>query len=215
MFLSVKWGDNWTYLIGLWGLNEMYSWPLNKGVRATDPPTELKIHVYNLLQLALLIHSSSVSMVPPDLYHWFTLVDSTHHISCGTKVFTIGNNLSINGLKQFKPVFLKSPLYSLTDWPSFPLIIVISSKPYKLVMITFFLDARLAIIKPLEGFQKITWICSILGLKQTMGFPNSPVGNESACSAGYPGLTPGLGRSAGEGIGYPLECFGLSLWLSW
>ena len=142
MFLSVKWGDNWTYLIGLWGLNEMYSWPLNKGVRATDPPTELKIHVYNLLQLALLIHSSSVSMVPPDLYHWFTLVDSTNHISCGTKVFTLGNNLSINGLKQFKPVFLKSPLYSLTDGPSFPLIIVISSKPYKLVMITFFLDAR-------------------------------------------------------------------------
>ena len=40
----------------------------NKGVRGTDPPTELKIHVYNL-QLALLIQSSSVSMVPPDLCH--------------------------------------------------------------------------------------------------------------------------------------------------
>ena len=31
------------------------------------------------------------------------------------------------------------------------------------------------------------------------------VGKESACNAGYPGLTPRLGRSAGEGIGYPLH----------
>ena len=37
------------------------------------------------------------------------------------------------------------------------------------------------------------------------GFPDSPVDKESACSAGDPGLTPGLGRSTGKGIGYPLE----------
>ena len=37
------------------------------------------------------------------------------------------------------------------------------------------------------------------------GFPYSPVGKESACNAGDPGLIPGLGRSAGEGIGYPLQ----------
>ena len=37
------------------------------------------------------------------------------------------------------------------------------------------------------------------------GFPNSGVGKESACNAGDPGLIPGLGRSAGEGIGYPLQ----------
>ena len=30
-------------------------------------------------------------------------------------------------------------------------------------------------------------------------------GKESACSAGDPGLIPGLGRSPGEGIGYPLQ----------
>ena len=28
---------------------------------------------------------------------------------------------------------------------------------------------------------------------------------ESACNAGDPGLIPGLGRSPGEGIGYPLQ----------
>ena len=38
-----------------------------------------------------------------------------------------------------------------------------------------------------------------------MGFPDSSVGKESACNAGDPGLVPGLGRSAGEGIGYPLQ----------
>ena len=31
------------------------------------------------------------------------------------------------------------------------------------------------------------------------------VGKESACNAGDPGLIPGSGRSAGEGIGYPLQ----------
>ena len=37
------------------------------------------------------------------------------------------------------------------------------------------------------------------------GFPDSSVDKESACNAGDPGLTPGLGRSPGEGTGYPLE----------
>ena len=36
-------------------------------------------------------------------------------------------------------------------------------------------------------------------------------GKESACNAGDPGLIPGLGRSPGEGIGYPLHYFGVSL----
>ena len=35
--------------------------------------------------------------------------------------------------------------------------------------------------------------------------PYSSVGKESACNAGDPGLIPGLGRSTGEGIGYPLQ----------
>ena len=33
----------------------------------------------------------------------------------------------------------------------------------------------------------------------------SSVGKESACNAGDPGLIPGSGRSAREGIGYPLQ----------
>ena len=44
-----------------------------------------------------------------------------------------------------------------------------------------------------------------------MGFPDSSVGKESACNARDPGSIPGLGRSAGEGIGYPLEYYWASL----
>ena len=38
-----------------------------------------------------------------------------------------------------------------------------------------------------------------------MGFPHSSVVKESACNAGDPSLIPGSGRSAGKGIGYPLQ----------
>ena len=38
-----------------------------------------------------------------------------------------------------------------------------------------------------------------------MGFPGSSAGKESACNAGDPSSIPGSGRSAGEGINYPLQ----------
>ena len=41
--------------------------------------------------------------------------------------------------------------------------------------------------------------------KDFMGFPDSTVRKESACYAGDPGSIPGLGRSPGEGIVYPLQ----------
>ena len=37
------------------------------------------------------------------------------------------------------------------------------------------------------------------------GLPDSSVGKESTYNAGDPGLIPGAGRSAGEGIGYALQ----------
>ena len=39
------------------------------------------------------------------------------------------------------------------------------------------------------------------------GFPDSSVGKESACNAGDPSSIPGLGKSLGEGIGYPTPLF--------
>ena len=41
------------------------------------------------------------------------------------------------------------------------------------------------------------------------GFPDSSVGKESTCSVGDLGSIPGLGRSSGEGEGYPLQYSGL------
>ena len=38
-----------------------------------------------------------------------------------------------------------------------------------------------------------------------MGFPHSSVDKETACNARDPDLTPGLGRSSGEGVGYLLQ----------
>ena len=39
----------------------------------------------------------------------------------------------------------------------------------------------------------------------TLGFPGGSDGKESACSVGDPGSIPGLGRSTGDGYGYPLQ----------
>ena len=41
------------------------------------------------------------------------------------------------------------------------------------------------------------------------GFPGSSTGKESTCKAGDPSSIPGLGRSPGEGNGYPLQYSGL------
>ena len=38
-----------------------------------------------------------------------------------------------------------------------------------------------------------------------LGFPGSSAGKDSTCNIGDPGLISGLGRSPGEGIGYPLQ----------
>ena len=42
-----------------------------------------------------------------------------------------------------------------------------------------------------------------------LGFPSGSAGKESACNAGDLGLIPGLGRSPGEGKGYPFQNSGL------
>ena len=54
--------------------------------------------------------------------------------------------------------------------------------------------------------QPLHWEHGVVAmLLSVRGFPDSSVGKESTCNAGDPGLIPGLGRSPGEGIGYPLQ----------
>jgi len=42
-----------------------------------------------------------------------------------------------------------------------------------------------------------------------LSFPSGSAGKESACNVGDLNSIPGLGRSPGEGIGYPLQYSGL------
>ena len=51
---------------------------------------------------------------------------------------------------------------------------------------------------------KSVWELLMTTLKY-LGFPGSSAGKEPDCNAGDPSSIPGLGRSAGEGIGYPLQ----------
>ena len=48
-------------------------------------------------------------------------------------------------------------------------------------------------------------------LISSFGFPDCLVGKESLCNAGDTSSIPGSGRSAGEGIGYPLQYSWVSL----
>ena len=48
-------------------------------------------------------------------------------------------------------------------------------------------------------------------LYQNGTIPGSSAGKEYACNAGDPGSIPGLGKSPGEGIGYPLQYSWISL----
>ena len=56
------------------------------------------------------------------------------------------------------------------------------------------------------------WLNWIAHASSYMCFPDSSVGKKkSACNTGDSGSVPGLGTSAGEGIGYPLQYFWASL----
>ena len=52
---------------------------------------------------------------------------------------------------------------------------------------------------------KFLFHCNKRLSKLILGFPVSSVGKESACNEGDPSSIPGLGRSAEEGIGCPLQ----------
>ena len=56
---------------------------------------------------------------------------------------------------------------------------------------------------------KISWRRDRLPTPLFLGFPCGSAGKESACSAGDLGSVPGLGRSPGEGKGYPFQYSGL------
>ena len=56
---------------------------------------------------------------------------------------------------------------------------------------------------------KIHWRRDRLPTPVFLGFPCGLAGKESTCKVGGLGSIPGLGRSPGEGKGYPLQSSGL------
>ena len=56
---------------------------------------------------------------------------------------------------------------------------------------------------PVQFLGKISWRRDRLPTPVFLGFPGDSDGKESACNVEDLGLTPGLGRSPGEGKGYP------------
>ena len=59
---------------------------------------------------------------------------------------------------------------------------------------------------------KVHWRRDRLPIPVFLGFPCGSAGEESACSAADLGLIPRLGRSPGEGNGYPLQCSCILAW---
>ena len=57
--------------------------------------------------------------------------------------------------------------------------------------------------------RKIPWRRDSLPTPVFLGFLGGSAGKESACNVGDLGSIPGLGRFPEEGIGYPLQYFGL------
>ena len=77
---------------------------------------------------------------------------------------------------------------------------------------------RAQLVKNLPAMQKTrfdSWVGKILWRRDRLptpvflDFPGGSAGKESTCNAGDLGSIPGLGRSPGEGKGYPLQYSGL------
>ena len=65
------------------------------------------------------------------------------------------------------------------------------------------------LLSPLPPWPAVLWgsPCLNIAICVKKGFPCGSAGKEFACNAGDPDLIPGLGRSSGEGIGYPLQYY--------
>ena len=75
-----------------------------------------------------------------------------------------------------------------------------------LTQCSIYIISEIASLHELQIHQNILLCCNTL---QIVVFPGGSTGKESNCNVGDLGFIPGLGRSSGEGIGYPLQLSGL------
>ena len=99
---------------------------------------------------------------------------------------------------------------SLVSWTVFIVVQWLSHVQLFVNTWTAIIFLKRSLIFPILLFFFFLFIC-IVDLRRPSylsGFPDSSAGKESTCNAGDLGLIPGLGRSSGEGKGYPLQYSG-------
>ena len=70
---------------------------------------------------------------------------------------------------------------------------------FSLILVFLLKITIVGILVDVKWYLTVVLICISVITNQD----DSSVGKESTCNAGDPGSIPGLGRSTGEGIGYP------------
>ena len=135
-----------------------------------------------------------------------TVMPSNHLILCHPLLLLPSIFLSIRIFSIESALGIRWPKYWSFSFNSSP------SKEYS-GLISFRIDwfdllavqGTLQESSPTPQFKNI----NSLAHASNLGFPCGSAGKESTCNAGDLGLIPGLGRSAGEGNGYPLQYSGL------
>ena len=69
--------------------------------------------------------------------------------------------------------------------------------------------------RAMTSYQEAIILIKVEVIKHIIRASLRAISKESSCNAGDPGLIPGSGRSAGEGIVLPTPVSGLPWWLSW
>ena len=120
-----------------------------------------------------------------------------------------------NMLSRFVIAFLPKSKRLLISWLQSHSVGVFESKKIKSVIISTFSPSichevmepdAMIIVFWMVSFRAAVSLCSFTLIKET---PGRSTGKESTCNAGDPGSIPGLGRSTGEGNGYPFQSSGL------
>ena len=118
------------------------------------------------------------------LLPWCSLL----HVSC-LQVYWASLNCGLKVFNQFRKLYFQTLL-----------------KMFFIQIWCFLLQCRGSQFDSWVG--KIHWRRGRLPTPVFLGFPCDSAGKGSACNVGDLGLIPGLGRSPGEGKGYPLQFSG-------
>ena len=127
-------------------------------------------------------------------------------------------SLLLYTLSRFVIAFLPRSNCLLILWLQSPSAVILEPKKIKSVTVCTF---PLSICHEVMGLDDMIFIFWMLSFKpafsfssftltkrvfsSSLGFPGGSAGKESICNAGDLGSIPGLGRSSGEGKGYPFQ----------